>query len=99
MVAEMELCWGTVRQAGLAELIEVAGRAGFQAITVNPAMVAAAGFGVAELRARLADAGVRVSNIDALVSVLPGLPNAEEIERTYQSYGTGLDVPQGFTLP
>jgi len=98
MAAELELCWGTVRQAGLAELIEVAGRAGFQAITVGHDLVDQSGLGAAELRSRLGDAGVRISNIDALVSVLPGMPTPEFIEKTYQSYGTGLDLRRGFTL-
>ena len=98
MAAELELCWGTVRQAGLAELIEVAGSAGFQAITVGPDLVDQSGLGAAELRSRLGDAGVRISNIDALVSALPGMPTPEFIEKTYRSYGTGLDVRRGFTI-
>jgi len=98
MAVELELCWGTVRQAGLAELIDVAGRAGFQAVTVGPELVERSGLGAAELRSRLAGAGVRISNIDALVSVLPGMPTPEFIERTYGAYGTGLDVRRGFSL-
>jgi len=97
-IFELELCWGTVRQAKLTELIAVAGQAGFQAVTVSPDLVTASGLGAAELRSRLADAGVRISNIDALVSVLPGLPGPDVIE-SYISYGTGLDVRRGFVMP
>ena len=95
--AEVELCWGTVRQAGLVELIDVAGRAGFDAITVSPEQVFSSGLSGAELRSRLADAGVRITNLDALVSVLPGLPGPAEIA-AMKPYGTGLDVRGGFSI-
>ena len=97
MDAELELCWGTVMQAGFADLVDAAGAAGFQAITVNPDQVLSPGFAASEVRARLADAGLRVSNLDALVSVLPGLPSAEFIE-SYGTYGTGVDIRRGFEL-
>jgi len=97
LAAELELCWGTVRQADLAELIGVAAGAGFQAITVGTDLVAKSGLGAAELRSRLNDTGVRISNLDALISVLPGMPTPEFVDKTYGSYGTGLDVRKGFT--
>lgn len=97
MRAELELCWGTVMQAGFAELVEAAGAAGFQAVTMNPDQVLAPAFSAGEVRARLVDAGVRVSNLDALVSVLPGLPSAEFIA-SYGAYGTGVDIRRGFEL-
>lgn len=74
----VSLCWGTVMGAPLLELASVAGAAGFDGITVTPAMVAqaeAAGSSLAELRRQVADAGVRVTMIDPLMSVLPGSPD------------------------
>jgi len=95
--AELELCTGTVRQAGLVELIEVAGRAGFSAITTNPTQYAGAGADDATLRQMMADAGVRVTNIDGMGSVLPGIPVGAAIER-YRDFH-GRDVRRTFTTP
>lgn len=76
------LCWGSLRQASLVELISVAGDNGFAAITVSPALYAgarAAGVTDGELRGRLRDAGIRVSTIDPLIRGLPGIPDLKDI--------------------
>jgi sugar phosphate isomerase/epimerase len=76
------LCWGSLRQASLVDLISAAGDNGFAAITVSPALYAgahAAGVGDGELRSRLRDAGIRVSTIDPLIRGLPGIPDLEDI--------------------
>ncbi len=74
----VSLCWGTVMRAGLTELADHAGRAGFDAVSITPAMYAdavASGLSGAEMRRQLADAGVAVSLIDPLMSALPGSPD------------------------
>jgi len=96
-MTELELCWGTVLQAGFAELIDAAAHAGFDAVTVNPLLVLRSGLAPADIRALIADSGVRVSNLDALVSVLPGLPSAEFVE-SYGRNANGVDVSSGYNL-
>lgn len=97
MYPELELCCGTIRQASLPELIEAAAATGFAAITANPTLHREAGLSAAELRARLRDAGVRVSNIDGFGSGLPGIPAGAAIA-PYRSFH-GRDVSRTFTTP
>jgi sugar phosphate isomerase/epimerase len=66
----------TLMHASLIELIETAARHGFPTITVPPgryATVIDQGETQATLRRRLADAGLRVTMVDALTQGLPGL--------------------------
>ena len=97
MNAELELCCGTVQQAELPLLIEVAGAAGFGAVTANPTLYAQAGLTDRELRSRMHDAGIRVSNIDGFGSGLPGMPTGEAIA-PYRNFH-GRDVTRTFTTP
>ena len=89
------LCWGTVRQASLLELIDVAALHGFPTITVPPAvfeLCLASGATVASLRQRLADAGIRVTVIDALTRDLPGSPSIDEVPAIWrENWRYGLD--------
>ncbi len=89
------LCWGTVRQASLLQLIEVAETHGFPTITVPPAvfeLCLASGTTVAGLRRRLSDAGIRVTVIDALTRDLPGSPRIDEIPAIWRdNWKYGLD--------
>jgi sugar phosphate isomerase/epimerase len=89
------LCWGTVRQASLGELIDVAGMHRFPTISVPPHIVdhhLASGAGVASLRRRLAQAEVRVTVIDALTRELPGAPSPDEVPPIWRRNWTyGLD--------
>jgi sugar phosphate isomerase/epimerase len=65
-------------RAGLPDLIDVAGSAGFDAVSITPAMYAdalASGMAAADIRLRCSDAGVGVSLIDPLMSALPGSPD------------------------
>ena len=65
-------------RAGLADLVDVAGSAGFDAVSITPAMYAgalASGMSAGDIRRRCADAGVAVSLIDPLMSALPGSPD------------------------
>jgi len=74
----VSLCWGTVMRAPLLDLVDVAGSAGFDAVSITPAMYSdavASGNSVADIRRRCADAGVAVSLIDPLMSALPGSPD------------------------
>jgi sugar phosphate isomerase/epimerase len=78
----VSLCWGTVGGATFLELASLAGGAGFDAISVTPAMfedVLATGISGSELNQQVAEAGVRVSLIDPLMSVLPGSPDPATI--------------------
>lgn len=66
---DIGLCWGTLQQAALPELIEVAARHGFPTLSVRPDMILTTlGEGMSEsaLRRRLSEAGVRVVTIDAI---------------------------------
>jgi sugar phosphate isomerase/epimerase len=72
---EIGVCWGTLRQANLVEIIDAAGRHGFPTLSVRPDMFLDAleqGFDEKALRLRMRDAGVRVQVIDAISAGLPG---------------------------
>jgi sugar phosphate isomerase/epimerase len=69
------LCCGMFLDASLPELIDIAARHGFPTITARPLAVAAAldaGLTERTLRRLLADAGIRVTMVDALSTGLPG---------------------------
>jgi sugar phosphate isomerase/epimerase len=79
MALEIGLCWGTLQNADLLQLIEAAGRHGFPTLSIRPDSVLRLledGMSEAALRKRLADAGVRVLVIDALGAGLPGMEAA-----------------------
>lgn len=70
------MCWLTLPKAGFIELVELSARFGFPTVSLGPVLVQdriAAGDTPAVLRKRIADAGVRIAYIDAIVSGLPGL--------------------------
>jgi sugar phosphate isomerase/epimerase len=76
----LELPHGTLSQCSVPELIATASANGFEAITVTPPMYNAAcaeGLAGRDLRALLDDFGIRVSYLEGLVSVFPGLPEAD----------------------
>lgn len=80
-LAGTSLCWGCVPEAGLVELAVLAARHGFPEISVRPAQYLRARR-EAGWRARLADTGVVVGVVDALVGYLPGSDgSASEMER------------------
>jgi sugar phosphate isomerase/epimerase len=67
-------------RATLADLVDVAGAAGFDAVSITPAMYSDAlesGMSVTDIRRRCSDSGVEVSLIDPLMSALPGSPDPE----------------------
>lgn len=71
------LCWGTVNQATLAQMIEAAARYGFPTISFAPNLYDEAldlGIDPPALRRHLADAGVKARVIDGVSTGLPGLP-------------------------
>ncbi len=74
------LCWGTLRHLTLAELISVADRAGFAAVTAS---VVQHGVEIRENRKQLVDlchlTGVRVECVEPVISPLPGLRDANEV--------------------
>lgn len=77
MSPELELCWGTVPEVPILELIDLAAATGFHSITVRPSMyldARAAGITASVLRRRLHDAHVAVGIIDPLVAGLPNVP-------------------------
>jgi sugar phosphate isomerase/epimerase len=70
------LCFGTLHQANLIEMIEAAARHGFPTLQVPPDLYFACrdqGMSDATLRKRLADADVRVQLIDAITAGIPGM--------------------------
>ena len=83
------LCWGTVIGTPLEGLIEAAGSAGLEAITLTAGMyeaARAAGRSDAQLRRLLADNGVTVHAIDPLIGVLPGTPRPEDVPAENRAY-------------
>ena len=79
---DLVLCCGTVRQADLGELIEVASANGFRGISLQPHLyrrARAAGHSDAELRHRLDDHGVEIAELDALATWLPGTPDPRKL--------------------
>ena len=83
------LCWGTLIGTPLEPLIEAAGGAGLGAVTLTAGMYEAsraAGRSDAQLRRRLADAGVRVHAIDPLISALPGTPRPADVPAENRAY-------------
>lgn len=80
---DIGLCCGTLVDTGLVDLIEIAGRHGFPTITVRPlSFIEALEQGETEssLRRRLANAGVRVTMVDALTKGLPGVAGPESLD-------------------
>jgi sugar phosphate isomerase/epimerase len=70
------LCFGTIHQANLIEMIEVAARYGFPTLQVPPDLYFACrdeGMTAVALRKRLSDAGVQVRLIDAVTAGIPGM--------------------------
>jgi sugar phosphate isomerase/epimerase len=68
----LSLCWGTVPNAGLLELVDAAAAASFDAVSITGQMYDDAGCTDAELARRLDDAGLFVSEVDPLLTWLPG---------------------------
>ena len=89
------LCWGTVRQSTLLDMIDVASTYGFPTINVPPHVFEAclnSGTTATSLRRHLADAGVRVTYVDALTRDLPGAPPMEEVNPMWrENWKYGLD--------
>ncbi len=82
-VPEIGLGCANLLHTELPEFIEVAERAGFRRITVRPfAFVQAqeAGWTQSALQGRLADAGIAVTMIDALITALPGRPSGSDLD-------------------
>jgi len=81
------LCWGTLINATLPELIEESGRHGFPTIAITPPTyrrAREAGLGVQDLRSMLRDNGVRVTVIDPLLSGLPGSPKPSDVPEQFR---------------
>jgi sugar phosphate isomerase/epimerase len=78
-VTERELWSYTFRKATLPELAAAASDAGFDCVTLTPALFERSGGHAAELRTRVEDHGVRVTFVDGLCTALPGtnLPPGE----------------------
>lgn len=82
------ICCGTLIDCSLPELIETAARHGFPTITARPASFAealAGGWSEPRLRRLLADAGVRVTMVDALTKGLPGLPGPDDLDPAWRA--------------
>jgi len=89
LAVALELCWGTVPDATLPELIDAATVGGFAAVTVKPALYEAArrdGHSDADLRSRAADAGILVTVVDPLITGLPGVPAPADVPADMRSY-------------
>jgi sugar phosphate isomerase/epimerase len=78
----MSLCWGTVPQAGLIELMEAAALSGFSSVMVTPEMyrLAALRREAAELRSLIKTSSAPVVVLDPLISALPEVPSPELVE-------------------
>jgi sugar phosphate isomerase/epimerase len=81
------LCWGTLFNASLPELIQEAGRHGFTTISPTPPTYRRAleqGITAKDLRAMLKDNGVRATVIDPLMAGLPGSPPPSEVPEQFR---------------
>ncbi|WP_269931524.1 sugar phosphate isomerase/epimerase family protein [Aminobacter sp. HY435] len=78
-LAGTALCWGCAPGASLLQLAQLAARHGFPEIHVQPGQYFDAGMEDVVLRGRLGELGVTVGVIDALMSGLPGLPDANDV--------------------
>ena len=78
-MVELELWSYTFRRSNLVELAAAAAAAGFACVTTTPSLFVRSGGHDADLRAGVADHGVRVTFIDGLCTALPGtnLPPGE----------------------
>ncbi len=79
---DLVLCAGTVRQAGLRELVAAAAAGGFQGISLDPQLydeARAGGLSDADIRHLLEDHGLEIAEHDALLTWLPGGPSPEEL--------------------
>ena len=78
-MTELELWSYTFRRSNLVELAAAAAAAGFACVTTTPSLFVRSGGHDADLRARVADHGVRITFIDGLCTALPGtnLPPGE----------------------
>jgi len=75
---EIGLCWGTLHQATLPELIEAAARHHFSTLSFPPYLYAdclSAGMSPQAVLRQMRDAGVRLTVADAISAGLPGMPD------------------------
>jgi sugar phosphate isomerase/epimerase len=103
---DLVLCSGTLRAASLAEKCAAAVAGGFSAITLWPTDVArakSAGLSLADAARLIADHGLAVADLDALLVWLPGeatppgLPTEAEFYAIADGLGgRSLNVAQGF---
>jgi sugar phosphate isomerase/epimerase len=103
---ELVLCAGTLRAASLAEKCAAAVAGGFSAITLWPSDVARAkreGASLADQKRLIADHGLAVADLDALLVWLPGEPVPQGMPDEAEFYaiadgigGRSLNVAQGF---
>ncbi len=81
------LCWGTLRHLALADLIGVAGRTGFAAVTAS---VVQHGVEIREKHAQLVDlchsTGVQVECVEPIISPLPGLRDKSEVSEQLRAF-------------
>ncbi len=88
MDSTFELCWGTCQGVALPELIDIAGAAGFAALTIPPELYFFSlrdGFRDAELRERLLEAGTRVTVLEPFTHGLPGIPEPGTVDPIWRS--------------
>jgi sugar phosphate isomerase/epimerase len=81
------LCYGTVMDAGLLAMIDAAGYAGFDSVSVSPGLYHAArtaGRSDSDLRHALDGRGLKVAMIDPLISVFPALPPIDSVSAFMQ---------------
>jgi len=106
---DLVLCAGTLRAASLADKCAAAVAGGFTGITLWPSDVARArseGSGLADMKHLIADHGLALFDLDALLVWLPGeqcppgLPTEAEFAReivraTYEPYRNGETIYVG----
>ncbi len=74
-ITRIGLCWGTVRDMPVVELIEIAARHGYGSVMPIPLQLVGDGVPPARaLRRRLDDAGVGIVTLDGVLSMLPRMP-------------------------
>ncbi len=85
------LCWGSVPGGSLWDIAQAASGAGLACITLHTGLwrdAIAQGASPADIRARLADLGVRVAAIDPLMGPLPGIPPLADVPPALRHFYT-----------
>lgn len=85
------LCWGSVPQADLMQLVDLAARHGFPEVSVRPSQFTQSSVDRERLVAQCRRLGVAVGVIDALMTHLPGSAGPDRAPTSWRRHMVGLE--------